>query len=57
MVDLEACRRIYLPKAVDVAGVNAALAGARRRLAGASCQALHTQRIGNRSPGGGAGEH
>lgn len=32
--------RIYLPKAVDVAGVNAALAGARRRLASVSCQGL-----------------
>jgi hypothetical protein len=35
--------RIYLPKSVDVAGVNAALAGARRRLASASCQGLFAE--------------
>jgi hypothetical protein len=38
--------RVYLPKAVDVAGVNAALAGARQRLASESCQGLFTEFVG-----------
>src|SRR5262245_55712521 len=38
--------RVYLPKAVDVAAVREALAGARRRLASPSCQALFTEFAG-----------
>src|SRR5262249_54717141 len=42
-VDPTADPRVYLPAAIDVVAVKEALAGARRRLAAASCQGLFTE--------------